>query len=145
MRVLFAFAPIAILVTLIAFQVPICPTRNLLGIPCPGCGLTRATTAALHGDLEAMVHFHPLAPLLTPLFVYGLVRVSLVSAGFIRKEKKDLTTKVPAWLWTAIAAVVLGLWVARLFGYLGGSPDPVDFTTGILYRSAHAVHETLVH
>jgi hypothetical protein len=35
-----------------------CPWRTLLGIECPGCGMTRAISAALHGNLAAAIAFN---------------------------------------------------------------------------------------
>lgn len=37
-----------------------CPIRWLTGIPCPGCGLSRAYLALLRGDLAGAFAFHPL-------------------------------------------------------------------------------------
>ncbi len=138
-RVLLAFTPMALLGVLIALEVPICPTRTLLGIPCPGCGLTRATEAIAVGDVVTMLRFHPLAPIITPLFLFVLVRTTLISAGLLGKDRFDLLRKVPNWAWTTIAVAMIGLWVLRLFGLLGGSPDPVDLTNGLLFRAAAGV------
>lgn len=36
---------------------PLCPTQAFLGVDCPGCGVTRATYALLHGDVpQALDH-----------------------------------------------------------------------------------------
>jgi len=40
-----------------------CPVRQGLGIPCPGCGLTRGLSALLSGDWSVALRWHPLAPL----------------------------------------------------------------------------------
>ncbi len=37
-----------------------CVFRFVTGVPCPGCGMTRAWLAALCGDLAAAVAYHPL-------------------------------------------------------------------------------------
>ena len=37
-----------------------CPLLTLTGIPCPTCGITRATRLALHGDFGAATRMHPL-------------------------------------------------------------------------------------
>lgn len=42
----------------------ICLSRSVLGLPCPGCGLTRAFAQLARGDWGAAVALHPLAPLL---------------------------------------------------------------------------------
>ncbi len=37
-----------------------CPMLELLGIPCPGCGMTRAWRALLRLDLSAAFRAHPM-------------------------------------------------------------------------------------
>lgn len=37
-----------------------CPIRALTGIPCPGCGLTRAYLCLFRGDLRGALYYHPL-------------------------------------------------------------------------------------
>ena len=37
-----------------------CPVYRLTGIPCPGCGLTRAWRCFLAGDWKSAVGYHPL-------------------------------------------------------------------------------------
>jgi type IV secretory pathway TrbD component len=39
---------------------PVCPTKLLLGIDCPGCGGLRMVYSLLHGDLAAAVAFNAL-------------------------------------------------------------------------------------
>jgi hypothetical protein len=43
---------------------PPCPTKALLGISCPGCGLTRAFLLCAHGHVLAALRMHPAAPVL---------------------------------------------------------------------------------
>ena len=40
-----------------------CPFRSQLGIPCPGCGLSRAIGALIYGDWQTSLKFHAFAPL----------------------------------------------------------------------------------
>lgn len=49
------------------FSIP-CPILTLTGIPCPGCGMTRAILALLRLDFAAAFSFHPMVFSL-PLFV----------------------------------------------------------------------------
>ena len=37
-----------------------CPAKEIFGIDCPGCGLTRACLSALRFDLKAAFEYHPL-------------------------------------------------------------------------------------
>jgi len=43
---------------------PICMSRGLLGITCPGCGLTRSFVAAAHGEFLSAIQMNPMGPVL---------------------------------------------------------------------------------
>ncbi|OGV37864.1 MAG: hypothetical protein A2X48_08235 [Lentisphaerae bacterium GWF2_49_21] len=50
-----------------------CLWKNITGIPCPGCGMTRACTAVFHLDLQSAFQHHPLfliIPFLAYLFLF---------------------------------------------------------------------------
>jgi hypothetical protein len=53
-----------------------CPILAMTGIPCPGCGLTRATMELIHGDFVSSFHTHAFAPIF--LFALFLMVVTLV-------------------------------------------------------------------
>ncbi|MGF1465831.1 MAG: DUF2752 domain-containing protein [Sandaracinaceae bacterium] len=130
--------PLAILAVIATLDVPVCPTRVVWGIPCPGCGLSRATWAALMLDGRALLHYHPLAPILTPLVLFAFAKPVLRKAGVWRGPLAALP-RLPTWLWWALAAAMVGLWALRLFGFLGGHPDEVDFTQGLVWRAGEAI------
>jgi hypothetical protein len=105
------------------FRLPFCPLASVLGVPCPGCGLTRATLALAHGELSHALELHPLAFVLAPLFIWAMTSAAI---SYIRGPRAAR----PVRLWlasrtvTVLASVLmlatLGLWGARFFGYFGG-------------------------
>lgn len=46
-----------------------CPFLWLTGVPCPGCGMTRALRCLLHGELRAACAYNPLVFVL-PVYVF---------------------------------------------------------------------------
>ena len=108
---------------------PLCPMAGTFGIPCPGCGLTRATLALLRGDVHAALHFHPLVWLLTPLFVGFVAHVTLefVSSGRPRRRFHiDWNQRGISVLALFLLVASLAVWIARFAGHFGG---PVPVTT----------------
>ena len=101
-----------------------CPLRGLTGVPCPTCFLTRATAAALSGDLQGSIHWHAFGPLAAA----GL----LIWSGLAlhRRRVFPLPGGKPLLLTAALALMVL--WLLRLTlsygfgvaGILGFPPLP---------------------
>jgi len=93
-----------------------CPVKSLLGIPCPGCGLTTAIGQFLHGQWSASLHTHAFAP----IFLFALAVMAVV---LIMPEKQHKSAV--AWIErferrTGITALMLAAllvyWVIRLAG-----------------------------
>jgi hypothetical protein len=103
-----------------------CPFAEILGIPCPGCGMTRAFLLLANGELGASLRMHPL---LVP---------NVLAAAFFMGGTVWTTARVgsPAAMWSlrvgraaivafgAVQMAMLGLWAARMLGFFGG-PVPV--------------------
>jgi hypothetical protein len=49
-----------------------CPVQEGLGLPCPGCGLSRAAAALLRGDLASAIELNP--------FVFAAIAFMLLLA-----------------------------------------------------------------
>jgi len=120
---LVVFGPLAAV-----FGPPFCPTALLFDLPCPGCGLTRATWALLSGDFSEALHLHPLAPILAPIFGGAM---GLVLLDYVRGPGRFIVPPVwwtgrPATLaFSGLLVLVVGVWLARFAGHLGG-PVPVE-------------------
>lgn len=56
---------------------PVCPLLAVTGFACPGCGLTRAFHALLHGDITTAIDYNALIPVVA--FAALFVVVTLVS------------------------------------------------------------------
>ncbi len=88
----------------------LCLTRRALGLPCPGCGLTRALSQLLQGHLARAIALHPLAPLVAldaaaGWGLWGLTLYGLASAPPARTVRLVLLAQL---------AVFVALWLDRL-------------------------------
>ena len=50
--------------------IPVCPTKALLGIDCPGCGSMRMLYSLMHGDLSAAARFNALGLVAVVLLIW---------------------------------------------------------------------------
>jgi Protein of unknown function (DUF2752) len=119
-RLLYVALGISPLVGALFLNVPLCPTAAVLGIPCPGCGLTRATLAAVQGHFAQALHFHPLVFFVTPIYLGVLTSLGW---GYVRGGAR-LPSRRAGTLMTTLAIVLFvsltGVWLARFFGAFGG-------------------------
>lgn len=95
-----------------------CPFQAALGIPCPGCGLTRATDLLLRGQVGESLRIHAFAPILL-----ACVLLLLVTALLPAKARQRLVEVVRHFeQHTAFSALLLfGLmlyWGFRLFSVI---------------------------
>jgi uncharacterized protein YjeT (DUF2065 family) len=91
-----------------------CPFFKLTGVPCPGCGLTRACMLLLRGDLRDSIRFHAFAPLflvLISILIVGMLLPRAIAEPLIHKAE-TLERR------TGVTIIILGglilYWLARL-------------------------------
>jgi hypothetical protein len=89
----------------------ICAFRRVTGIPCPGCGLTRAMAALARGELATAVRFHPFAPL---LLAEALALWGAIGAAVLRRRPVTLPVGLPERLLIWQGAAFVALWIGRL-------------------------------
>jgi len=92
---------------------PICPFHALTGLHCPGCGTGRAMHQLLHGNLGAAMRLNPLAVIMLPPLVYGMLSIGLQTVG--RKPLPSVFIPV-FWIWMLLAVILL-FWVLRNVPY----------------------------
>lgn len=125
-RSLFVALGVAAFAGIVFFQIPICPTATFLGIPCPGCGLTRATLELAHGHLGAALALHPLSPVISPLFAW---LTASAAVNYVRGSNTGRGDDARRARWTTrlgatLLVLLLAVWIVRFFGVFGG-PVPV--------------------
>ena len=89
---------------------PGCTFRKLTGLNCPGCGMTRAAVAALHGQLGSAFRFNPLGMLLLPLALAG---VGLELLGWVRGKPLPWRLHLGRYGGWVIAVSVIAFWILR--------------------------------
>ncbi len=74
-----------------------CPMRMVFGIPCAGCGLSRAMLSFFSGDVEQAIEYHPL---------FFLAGVELFYLIFRKRIKLDSKTELAILIVTVILFTV---------------------------------------
>jgi hypothetical protein len=94
----------------------LCPFRAVTGLPCPGCGMTRAFCSIGHGDFAGAFGFNVLAPFvfLAALLLWAHALATLLKLDPARAALERLRPTPSAT--RAMLAVTLVWWVVRLCG-----------------------------
>ena len=92
----------------------VCPWKAATGIPCPGCGLTRATIRLARGEFGEAMHLHPFAPVAMTGIVLILAAAvgpaplrSRLVQGVARLDPGGLTSKL-------LLLALLAFWLVKL-------------------------------
>lgn len=106
-------AALAIVATVVLYVVdpsqhaltPPCAFRVVTGLACPGCGLTRAAHAMLHGDVAGAFSLNPWSFVSVPLLAAFFAAPSLAEPQASHRARRAL-----AW---AGAILTLAFWIWR--------------------------------
>lgn len=94
-----------------------CPVRFLSGIPCPGCGMTRAVIALLRLDFREAYLYHPL------VFAIPAVAIWALASKHLSKR-----------LNSALTVFCLIILAAVYFVRISDGTLAVDVCGGLFYR-----------
>lgn len=90
-----------------------CPIKFVTGISCPFCGMTRAWTQVLEGNLAMAFYYHPLF-VLGPLFLVGLLFEDVI----------PLSDKIKKSILLAIVLILVVVYIYRIMFMLN---SPISF------------------
>ena len=121
-RLIFA-APLTVIGLLATIRpgddgVTVCPFALFTGMACPGCGMTRAASYLIRGDISTALGYHPLVPLIAILSLGGWAWYLLRRSGRVQ----PLPTRWVNTVLIVTGIMLLGVWAARL---LNGTLPPV--------------------
>ena len=93
----------------------LCLLKDLFGIPCPGCGITRAFLFIAHGDLHSAMELN-----VNSLLVFSLVVLFWLHSMFkvlTQNEIKIQLTKIESFSLVTLAAIAAASgWIYNLQG-----------------------------
>ena len=97
-----AFAAIfALIVTMWILNIP-CPIKYIAGIPCAGCGMSRALLSALRLDFASAFAYHPLWIIVLP----ALITLVILGANDKRRASNALLI--------SLCVLFLITWIIRI-------------------------------
>lgn len=95
----------------------VCPFRSFIGVPCPGCGMSRALSCFLQGDLESSLYYHAM-----------LIPTLIAAAAFLMVKKSRRTLVL--WIWAVLMLLYYGYRMVFVFPH-----DPMSLNhNALLFR-----------
>ncbi|GBC82487.1 hypothetical protein HRbin10_01612 [bacterium HR10] len=118
----------------------LCPFRQLTGLPCPGCGMTRALNALAHGQWARALSLHPLSPIVATgilavgisAFARSLLPPQAQRSRWSMRSERAIATP---WILRLMLALALGTWVFRLIHLFTSGEAPALLRQGWLSRA----------
>ncbi len=114
------YSLIVVLVLLLLYK---CPFKFILGIPCPGCGMTRALLSCLKLDFVSAFYYHPL---------FGIVIISAIIWVLDHFGIIHITGKTKNILISLISIIFIIIYLLRLL--YGSDIIYIDLKEGLVYK-----------
>jgi hypothetical protein len=92
---------------------PLCASRAIFGLQCPGCGLTRSFVALAHGDVAESLRFNRVGWLLALAVV---VQIPYRAYALAELRRRVVTRPWLAWFGYALIAALILNWFAKIVG-----------------------------
>lgn len=105
-----------------------CPFRYIWGVPCPGCGMTRALYALLRLRFIEAWNYHPLVYLVFPAVIIMMLRIT----GRYHFDKQ--IRNVLLWI-TAI--IFIAVYIMRICA--GDGILYINLSEGLVWRMVHGI------
>lgn len=104
-----------------------CFFKSTIGMPCPGCGSTRAAVALLHGEISLALKWHPLI-FVSLILLPALLIVSALERFKLVQLKQGVISKI----FIVLIILYLVVYIVRMFLYF---PDtkPMVFHENALW------------
>jgi hypothetical protein len=94
----------------------LCTFRRLMGMGCPGCGLTRCFISLAHGDVRAAWSYNPAGLVLFALFVVQIPYRGLQLWRIRRGIAELRPLRLAQWALGLVAVMMFAQWIVRLCG-----------------------------
>lgn len=105
----------------------LCLFKNITGVPCPGCGLTRSYLALLKGNISHAFYYHPL---------FFVVPLSALLIIFMNVTKNKLHKKNSNIALTILVCLIIILYIIRMSTMFPHTP-PMDYNPNSLVPSIY--------
>lgn len=104
-----------------------CFFHAVIGLPSPGCGMTRALIAALHGRFAQAFFFHPLWVIIPPIVLLLLFHSQ-------PWHHFSLVERIMHWdaLWWVLFILVMVVYIIRMIMFFPDTP-PLDLNRNSLF------------
>lgn len=99
-------------------SITLCPTKVLWGIPCPGCGMTRAVKLCFEGELWAAVRMNP-----NIILVWIILPIAPLILITQLKTRKDYIARINAFLDKKVYLVIIliaegSIWIYNIVRHI---------------------------